>query len=264
MRQQGVAVGADGVEGDIAEVEQAGEADHDVQAPAQHDVGQQQDADVQDHAVGQRGQRQDGGEGDGDRADVAAGVLHLGGDAVHALVAVGLRQLGAAGGHRQRGADGDDAAAQHQHQAQHLGRHRQQQPDAGAEQRQDQHRQRHALADQPEPEAAEEDQRDGGDDLLRPGFDAEPGGAVDRTQAHQRHGQQQGDEGGEAGVLDGGGPVDAARLAARGGGRDGVGVQGHGAYTFSISGRPSRPVGRKIRTRTRMEKVATSFHSEPT
>ena len=33
-----VDVGADGVEGDVAEVEQAGEADDDVQAQAQQDV----------------------------------------------------------------------------------------------------------------------------------------------------------------------------------------------------------------------------------
>ena len=183
MGQQRVGIGTDGVEGDIAEVEQAGEADDDVQAPAQHDVGQQQDADVQQHAVGQRRHRQDGGEDHGDRADVFAGVLHLGGDAVHPLVAVGLAQLGAAGGHRHGGAQSDDAAAQHQNQPQHLGRHRQHQPDAGADQRQDQHRQRHALADQPEAEAAEEDQEEGGDHLLRPGFDAETGGTVDRAQA---------------------------------------------------------------------------------
>ncbi len=41
--EQRVGIGADGVEGDVAEVEQAGEADHDVQAPAQHHIGQHQD-----------------------------------------------------------------------------------------------------------------------------------------------------------------------------------------------------------------------------
>ena len=40
MREQGVGIGADGVEGDVAEIEQAGEADHDVQPPAEHDVDQ--------------------------------------------------------------------------------------------------------------------------------------------------------------------------------------------------------------------------------
>ena len=42
--EQRVGIGADGIEGDVAEVEQAGEADDDVQAPAEHDVGQDQDA----------------------------------------------------------------------------------------------------------------------------------------------------------------------------------------------------------------------------
>jgi hypothetical protein len=41
-RQQRVGIGADRVEGDVAEIEQAGEADDDVQAPAEHDVGQHQ------------------------------------------------------------------------------------------------------------------------------------------------------------------------------------------------------------------------------
>ena len=42
VRQQRVGIGADGVEGDVAEVEQPGEPDHDVQPPAEHDVGQHQ------------------------------------------------------------------------------------------------------------------------------------------------------------------------------------------------------------------------------
>ena len=43
MASSGVGVGADRIEGDVAEIEQAGEADHDVEAPAQHHVGQDQD-----------------------------------------------------------------------------------------------------------------------------------------------------------------------------------------------------------------------------
>jgi hypothetical protein len=35
---QRVGVGADGVEGDVAEIEQPREPDHDVQPPAEHDV----------------------------------------------------------------------------------------------------------------------------------------------------------------------------------------------------------------------------------
>ena len=62
LRQQRVGVGADGVEGDVAEVEQAGEADHDVQAPAEHDVDQHGGRDVDHVAVGERQERQDEGE----------------------------------------------------------------------------------------------------------------------------------------------------------------------------------------------------------
>ena len=50
-RQQRVGIGADRVEGDVAEVEQAGEADHDVQSPAEHHVGQHQDAEVEHVAL---------------------------------------------------------------------------------------------------------------------------------------------------------------------------------------------------------------------
>ena len=41
-REDRVGIGADGVERDVAEVEQPGEPDHDVQPPAEHDVGQHQ------------------------------------------------------------------------------------------------------------------------------------------------------------------------------------------------------------------------------
>ena len=44
--QQRIGIGADGIEGDVAEVEQPGEADHDVEAPAQHDVGEDVDCQV--------------------------------------------------------------------------------------------------------------------------------------------------------------------------------------------------------------------------
>ncbi|MNH30852.1 hypothetical protein D3C79_911680 [compost metagenome] len=46
MRQQGIAVGADGVEADVTQVEQARQADHDVQAQAQQHVDQDQRGDV--------------------------------------------------------------------------------------------------------------------------------------------------------------------------------------------------------------------------
>ena len=40
-------VGADGVEGDIAEVEQAGEPDHDVEPPAEHHISEHEDRQVE-------------------------------------------------------------------------------------------------------------------------------------------------------------------------------------------------------------------------
>ena len=46
--EERVGVGADRVEGDVAEVEQAGEADDDVQAPAEHHVDQDLDAEIVD------------------------------------------------------------------------------------------------------------------------------------------------------------------------------------------------------------------------
>ena len=50
-RQQRVGIGPDRVEGDVAEVEQAGQADHHVQAPAEHDVDQHRRRRVDDVAV---------------------------------------------------------------------------------------------------------------------------------------------------------------------------------------------------------------------
>ena len=48
LREQRVGIGADGIEGDVAEIEQAGEADHDVQARAEHHVDQDLDAEIVD------------------------------------------------------------------------------------------------------------------------------------------------------------------------------------------------------------------------
>jgi hypothetical protein len=46
------------------------------------------------------------------------------------------------------------------------------------------------------------------------------------------------------------------------GARSGEGLEGGASHqTFSISGRPSRPEGRKIRTTMRIEKAATSLYS---
>ena len=51
VRQQRIGIGADRIEGDVAEIEQAGEADHDVQPPAQHHIGQHHDAEIEQVAV---------------------------------------------------------------------------------------------------------------------------------------------------------------------------------------------------------------------
>ena len=48
LRDQRVGIGADGVERDVAEVEQAGESDHDVEAPSKHHIDQDLDAEIVD------------------------------------------------------------------------------------------------------------------------------------------------------------------------------------------------------------------------
>ena len=70
--EQRIGVGADRVERDIAEVEQAGEANHDVQPPAEHHVGQHQDAEVEDVAVSVKQHRHQQREDQQRRAGVAA------------------------------------------------------------------------------------------------------------------------------------------------------------------------------------------------
>ena len=64
LRQQRIGIGADRIEGDVAEIEQAGEPDHDVEAEAEHDVDQDLDAEIVDpfHRAADTGepQRQQG------------------------------------------------------------------------------------------------------------------------------------------------------------------------------------------------------------
>ncbi len=81
-RYQRVAVGADRVEGDVAEVEQPGEADHDVEAPAQHHVSEHEDAEIEPVAVdegperpGRRQDQQQAGDAELRRAAEAPGPL---------------------------------------------------------------------------------------------------------------------------------------------------------------------------------------------
>ena len=56
--QQRIGIGADGVEGDVAEVEQTREADDDVEPPTQHHVGQDQHAEIHRLLVGEGRERQ--------------------------------------------------------------------------------------------------------------------------------------------------------------------------------------------------------------
>ena len=71
LAQQRVGIGADRVEGDITEVEQAGEADHDIQAPAQHHVDQDLDAEIIDpfDRAGRARRGDDNARVDDDEAD---------------------------------------------------------------------------------------------------------------------------------------------------------------------------------------------------
>ncbi len=50
-RQQRIGIGADGVERDIAEIEQAGEADHHVEPPSEHHVSEHEDGEVENVAL---------------------------------------------------------------------------------------------------------------------------------------------------------------------------------------------------------------------
>ena len=61
-RQQCVGIGTDRIESGVAEIEQASEADDDVQAPAEHHVDQHIGAEIERDAVGERQERHDDGE----------------------------------------------------------------------------------------------------------------------------------------------------------------------------------------------------------
>src|SRR4029079_10057644 len=51
LREQCVGIGTDRVECDIAKVEQAGEANHDIQTPAEHDVSEDLNAQIEQVTV---------------------------------------------------------------------------------------------------------------------------------------------------------------------------------------------------------------------
>ena len=83
------------------------------------------------------------------------------------------------------------------------------------------------------------------------GWSVKAGHIVDRAQSKQQAEQRKGDDGGEQGVGEGRLEPLAERCA---------GLR-QGAQTFSTSGRPSRPVGKKISTMASIENAATSLYS---
>ncbi len=93
-------------------------------------------------------------------------------------------------------------------------------------------------------EAAEEDRDHGNAEIDQLEVERQPLAHVVGAEADDEHAQRGGDQCRRRGVLQHGGQ---ARV--------------HPAQTFSISGLPSRPLGRKISTSTRMAKAATSLYS---
>ena len=78
-------VGADREEGDVAEVEQAGEADDDVEPERHHDVGEGEHRIVDERAAGLEEERQrDRADHDGDRDQRARGSTEIEPQAAHA------------------------------------------------------------------------------------------------------------------------------------------------------------------------------------
>ncbi len=74
--EQPVGIGADRVEGDVAEIEQAREPDHDVEAPAQHHIGEHEDREVEDVALVIEDHRHQQREDQERRREVAADERH--------------------------------------------------------------------------------------------------------------------------------------------------------------------------------------------
>ncbi len=129
--EQGIGICAHRVEGDIAEIEQPGQPDDDVEAPGQHHVDQDLDAEIVDpfeRALESDQRNHDDGVEEQDRyADpvgVAADEAGLGHDdglgRLGGLRAVHRRldeaDIGEAAGHGDRHHDGEQAPALHQNQ----------------------------------------------------------------------------------------------------------------------------------------------------
>ena len=105
--------------------------------------------------------------------------------------------------------------------------------------------------EQIEQQPAEEHDADGDGEKHRARLEGKPGHVVDRPKAEQQAEQREGDDSGEQGVGEGRLEPLAERCA---------GLR-QGAQTFSTSGRPSRPVGKKMSTMASIEKAATSLYS---
>ena len=208
-REQRIGIGADRIKRDIAEVEQSGEADHHVESPTQHHIGQHQNAEIEDVAL---------------------------------IVEDHRHQKGEDQKHRRHG------AAQ---QRQHLLRRRRHDPDR-------------ADRSPPVPQqfhdnAAAEHDGDHGGEIAEPGpVDQLPGRPCLGANADHQRKQHQRHQGADQGFLEDERDHRGARRPDRFWRERGHAVA---RQTFSTSGRPSRPVGRKISTTIRIENAATSLYS---
>ena len=92
--KQRIGIGADRIEGDIAEIEQAGEADDDVEPPAEHHIDEDLDAVIVDPFERSGGaEERQGGQRKGEEEDQSGG----------AEAACGERRRAASGGSRSAG-----------------------------------------------------------------------------------------------------------------------------------------------------------------
>ena len=207
-RQQGEGIGADGVKCDVAEIEQTGQPDDNIETPAEHDVDQDRGAEVDQVARRERQKWQYDGKSDpGDR------------NRQRPATCPGCK---AGEGPSRRLRSGRDEAD---------GRGA-----APAARRRPQSGDRHPIEMRADAERAATD--------------------VIGLQAHQRQGEEGGNQRRQNRVLDLRRPVEAGRV-----GFSAVEPGGGGHYTFSSSGRPSNPVGRKTSTRMRTTKTETSLYS---
>ena len=214
--EQRIGIGADRVEGDVAEVEQAGEADDDVQPPGQHHVDQDLDAEIVDplQRALQADQQNDDDRDRGTAPSRPRSAASSCGSAPCSAATAGALALGRgsrAANRRRDEADIDEAAGHRRSPRRWPAG-----PSAGTR--------ISSLRD-----------------------------VLIGLQADEQHEQAEGDQ-----------RRRRAPRAARAGSDVGGGVAAwrHAcamAQTFSTSGRPRMPDGRKISTIARMEKAATSL-----